>query len=177
MALVGSFARGKSWLWFPAYVLFIEFDFFQTSYFGGLQILPWLLLGAYGVVLGAYGVVLGAYGVVLGAYGVVLVGDILVYLAACHQAGYAVAMAPAQSYLDESSHVFSLRVNWPPVAPWHQDFLYSGRNVYAYLLARYRSETFAFVSIQLYEGFSSANYEISERHVDPAVRVMHPMTV
>lgn len=109
--------------------------------------------------------------------------------------GYTVAMAPAQSYLDSGTSEFSRRVSFPPREPWHQDFPYSGRNAYAYLLARYGVTTFDFVSIQLCastavlgrirsvyvtinfqcsyshfadEGWSSANYAISEMRMSPS---------
>ena len=45
--------------------------------------------------------------------------------------------------------MFSRRVSFPPREPWHQDFMYSGRNAYAYLIARYGSSTYDFVSMQL----------------------------
>jgi len=46
------------------------------------------------------------------------------------------------------------------------DWLYHGRNAYAYLIARYDAlppmwvPTFDFVSVQLYEGWSSANHKL-----------------
>ena len=51
-----------------------------------------------------------------------------------------------------------------------------GRNVYAYLLAEYGAETFDFISIQLYEGWSTANWEISENGVDPSDYVTNFVT-
>lgn len=65
--------------------------------------------------------------------------------------GYIVAMAPAQSYMDYSTPVFSRSVAFAPHEPWQQDFFYHGRNTYAFLLAEYGSETFDFISIQLCE--------------------------
>lgn len=81
--------------------------------------------------------------------------------------GYIVSMAPAESYLDPSRPFFdrSLRHEydeWRDLAP---GFAYHGLNAYAYLLSRYGraddglSETFAFVTIQLYEGYSHAQYK------------------
>ncbi|KAJ9443271.1 hypothetical protein DIPPA_03098 [Diplonema papillatum] len=76
--------------------------------------------------------------------------------------GLKVAMAPAQSYLDAATGDFSQSVSHPPVEPWHQEFRYHGRNVYAYLLAACGVDTFDFVSLQLYEGFSGAGYHLTE---------------
>jgi len=76
--------------------------------------------------------------------------------------GYIVAMAPAESYLDPNTGIFSSDVTWPPLNPWHQDFTYTGRNVYAFAIARAGIETFDFISIQLYEGYSGANYAMNE---------------
>ena len=64
---------------------------------------------------------------------------------------YIVAMAPAQSYLDYSTSEFSRRVTFAPHEPWQHDFLYHGRNTYAYLLAEYGEAAFDFISIQLCE--------------------------
>ena len=88
--------------------------------------------------------------------------------------GYVVAIAPAESYLDPTTSEFSLRLNhnhpeWTAIQP---KFLYRGRNIYAYLLARYGetslsdssvTETFDFVTIQLYEGYSHALWNIRVR--------------
>lgn len=71
-------------------------------------------------------------------------------------------MAPPQSYLDPSSIRFSRHVNHThPGRKWHEDFSYAGRNVYAYLLARY-GHAIDMVSIQLYESYSRAAYAIHE---------------
>eukprot|EP00040_Diaphanoeca_grandis_P022546 m.121464 g.121464 ORF g.121464 m.121464 type:complete len:400 (+) comp28858_c0_seq2:46-1245(+) len=83
--------------------------------------------------------------------------------------GYLVAMAPAQSYLDSSTQQFSRRVDFPPHDSWQPQFFYHGRNLYAYLLAEYGVDTFDFISIQLYEGYSTANYGISEINIEPSV--------
>ena len=88
--------------------------------------------------------------------------------------GYLVAMAPAESYMDPTSSEFSLRLNhnhpeWEEVQP---QFLYRGRNTYALLLAKYGEtvmpdsslvDTFDFVTVQLYEGYSHALWEIRAR--------------
>ena len=85
--------------------------------------------------------------------------------------GYVVAMAPAESYLDPTTSEFSLTLNhnhpeWTALQP---KFLYRGRNIYAYLLARYGKtslsdslvvDTFDFVTVQLYEGYSHALWKI-----------------
>ena len=98
--------------------------------------------------------------------------------------GYLVAMAPAESYLDCSSNEFSLSLKhtydeWLHLEP-PNTFAYHGRNTYAYLLAKYNEtivdisqdssieetsttkivDTFDFVTIQLYEGYSHAMYHI-----------------
>lgn len=77
-------------------------------------------------------------------------------------------MAPPQSYLDPSSIRFSRNVNHThPNRKWHDDFSYAGRNVYAYLLARY-GHAIDMVSIQLYESYSRAAYAIHELGMPPA---------
>lgn len=83
--------------------------------------------------------------------------------------GYIVSMAPAESYLDPSTHLFdrSLLHTYPE---WDDiikpPFAYHGRNCYAYLLSRFEKtdegmDTFDFVTVQLYEGYSHALYNIS----------------
>lgn len=93
------------------------------------------------------------------------------------QDGYIVAMAPAESYLDPTTSVFdrSLRhtySEWDPIVP---NFSYRGRNTYGYLLSRYGTttvgmnqnglevteQTFDFITIQLYEGYSHCLYNTS----------------
>ena len=119
-------------------------------------------------------------------------------LAKCDE--YIVGMAPPQSYLDiqsdfstispyfnnnhnnnEQRHVknnknvapFSTRLNFPPtlISPlWHPEFHYTSHNSYAYLLAHH-SEAFDFISIQFYETWSRANYEINQHDknsIDPS---------
>lgn len=87
-------------------------------------------------------------------------------------AGYVVAMAPAQSYLDPTTRDFSLSLS---LAHSHQpDFLYRGRNCYAALLAGWgevnvsgrQQATFDFVTVQLYEGFSHAVWAMRHAHPD-----------
>ena len=70
--------------------------------------------------------------------------------------GYIVSMAPAESYLDPTTDEFSLSLlyNYPEWEKECPDFNYHGRNAYAYLLAKYSVDTFDFISIQLYEGYS-----------------------
>ena len=72
-------------------------------------------------------------------------------------------MAPAESYLDPMTSEFSLNLNhkypeWQNIQP---NFPYHGKNIYAYLLAKYNETyfdkkskvpTFDFITIQLYEG-------------------------
>jgi hypothetical protein len=95
-----------------------------------------------------------------------LMGEMSVLAKATY--GYIVAMAPAQSYLDVHTQSFSRKVNHSPREPWQPDFPYSGRNVYAYILAAYGVGTFDFISVQLYEGWSSANYAVRPAGVGSA---------
>lgn len=92
------------------------------------------------------------------------------------QHGYIVAMAPAESYLDPFTHSFdrSLLHAYPEcqVIP---KFTYHGQNVYAYLLSKYGRtsiisgtvDTFDFVTVQLYEGYSHANFQIELQNESP----------
>ena len=76
--------------------------------------------------------------------------------------GFIVSMAPPQSYLDFGTSRFSRFVNLTyPTRTWHSEFSYYGANVYSYLLAKY-GDYFDIVSVQLYESYSRANYEISQ---------------
>jgi hypothetical protein len=99
------------------------------------------------------------------------------------QHGYIMAMAPAESYLDPTTNAFSLSLRhnheeWLQRAP---GFNYRGRNPYAMLLACYGStevpwssepvRTFDFVTIQLYEGYSHANYAIRVLGVSPSAHL------
>jgi hypothetical protein len=94
------------------------------------------------------------------------------------QNGYIVAMAPAESYLDPTQSEYSLSLahnheEWKELQP---TFNYRGRNSYAPLLSKYGKttivtrtgteaieeevDTFDFVTIQLYEGYSHAMHKI-----------------
>ena len=44
---------------------------------------------------------------------------------------------PPQSYFDFQSSEFSQNIYLSPADPWHQGFKYTGRNVYAYWLAKF----------------------------------------
>lgn len=83
--------------------------------------------------------------------------------------GYIVGMAPPQSYLDPSSIRFSRNVNHTLLGrDWqHDEFSYAGRNVYAYLLARY-GHAIDMVSIQFYESYSRAAYAIHKLGMSPS---------
>ena len=82
--------------------------------------------------------------------------------------GYIVGIAPPQSYLDPSSIRFSRNVNHThPGRTWHDEFSHAGRNVYAYLLARY-GHAIDMVSIQLYESYSRAAYAIYKLGMSPS---------
>jgi hypothetical protein len=66
-------------------------------------------------------------------------------------------MAPAESYLDYTNSNFnlSLKNNY---SEYENNFNYHGNNCYAYIIDNFGLEIFDFVSIQLYEGFSHANF-------------------
>ena len=50
-----------------------------------------------------------------------------------------------------------------PALHWHDEFLYAGRNTYAPLLALHPG--WDFVSLQLYESWSAADYFLAERQI------------
>lgn len=84
------------------------------------------------------------------------------------RSGLIVSMAPAESYMDPSSSIFDhiLLHNYPEWEELQPDFHYHGRNPYAYIYEKYGAmedgtNTFDFVSIQLYEGYSHALYNIT----------------
>lgn len=90
------------------------------------------------------------------------------------QDGYIVSMAPAESYLDVTTGEYdrNLTHNYPEWETLQPNFTYHGRNVYGYLLAYYgvtllkdssnqTRSTFDFISIQLYEGYTHAVYNVS----------------
>ena len=90
-----------------------------------------------------------------------LMGDMS---AAAKEAGLVVSLVPCESYLDVSETRFSRNLTfgyaeWDAILP--TPFLYHGRNAYAFLLAKFGIETFDFVTIQLYESYSHADYNIS----------------
>lgn len=116
--------------------------------------------------------------------------------------GYIFGMAPAESYLDPSTPLFdrSLRHDYPEWRELQPDFKYHGRNCYAFLLAKYGRttvgtvtaeeagagcledicgssqaptvSTFDFVTIQLYEGYSHAEYSLNVLKADPAAYIV-----
>lgn len=88
---------------------------------------------------------------------------VLTFTTLARSAGFVVAVAPPESYLDaKGDGSLSRRLNLQPLAPWGAkigDFPYAGRNAYARLLARTH---FDFVSVQFYEGYSRACYETTQ---------------
>lgn len=83
--------------------------------------------------------------------------------------GYVVTMAPPESYLDFSTSDFSRYVNLTyPQDDWHLDFQYHGRNLYAYILAKY-GFAIDLISVQLYESYSHASYYINQLDTPPSV--------
>ncbi len=99
--------------------------------------------------------------------------------------GYIVSMAPMESYLDPTTSDFnrSCRLTnpeWQPIVP---AFTYHGRNVYAYLLARYgrtslpaseastgneEVDTFDMIVLQLYESYSHFGHAVGARGEAPS---------
>ena len=107
------------------------------------------------------------------------------------QRGYIMSMAPAESYLDPTTSEFSLSLahNHPEWMELQPNFNYRGRNSYAPFLAKYGTttverrgegktngdagtcvvvDTFDFVTVQLYEGYSHAEYQLRHAHKTPA---------
>ena len=96
---------------------------------------------------------------------------------AAKESGLLVTMAPPESYLDAlGDGSFSLSLAMPPLAWKHgpvaaptaagstgppPTFRHAGRNAYAWLLDELGIDTFAFVAIQLYEGWSRASHAIA----------------
>eukprot|EP00593_Proboscia_inermis_P017080 CAMPEP_0171304504 /NCGR_PEP_ID=MMETSP0816-20121228/14231_1 /TAXON_ID=420281 /ORGANISM="Proboscia inermis, Strain CCAP1064/1" /LENGTH=313 /DNA_ID=CAMNT_0011784619 /DNA_START=58 /DNA_END=999 /DNA_ORIENTATION=+ len=92
-----------------------------------------------------------------------------------HVHGLTVTMAPAESYLDsmatdvDDSQLFSLDLNILPSAWMRSErdrsiinssgFSHAGRQCYAYVLKKAGIDTFDWVAIQLYEGFSRYLHE------------------
>lgn len=84
--------------------------------------------------------------------------------------GYIVSLVPPESYLDPTTPLYdrSLLHAYPE---WQPNFLYHGHNAYALLLVKYGNTslgpgsaavpTFDLVSIQLYESWSHADYNIT----------------
>ena len=89
------------------------------------------------------------------------------------QNGYLVSLVPPASYLDPTTSAFDRYLNhtytqWVDIGV---DFTYHGRNVYAYVLAKYGQtpvstgtvDTFDFITIQLYETYSLAAYYLDAK--------------
>lgn len=96
-----------------------------------------------------------------------LIGEMSVH---AKRAGYVVSMAPMQSFLDVADSGFDLGFSSPS---WKPHFPYHGRNQFAYLLAFHgrtrlgywlETPTFDLVLLQIYEGWSRANYELHAKH-------------
>ncbi|XP_075261125.1 uncharacterized protein LOC142352855 [Convolutriloba macropyga] len=96
------------------------------------------------------------------------------------QHDYIVSLVPPQSYFDFQTSQFSTYIYFPPGDPWHQNFTYAGRNVYAYWLAKYGTTnvdqpghdkksksvpTFDFVDVQFYEGYSRSGYALDVQNM------------
>jgi hypothetical protein len=111
--------------------------------------------------------------------------------------GYVVSMAPAESYLDptievggsstDDDGVFSLDLALPPRS-WTFDrygatdddrarvrdagFRHAGRQCYAHVLAKAGIETFDWVSLQLYEAYSSFAHDLHSKHMSQEEALM-----
>lgn len=95
--------------------------------------------------------------------------------------GYIVSMAPAESYFDPTTSQFDhfLTHNYPEWETLQPNFHYHGHNTYSYLLYAYGTTivstdpaiisvaTFDFVSIQLYESYTHAVYNVSVLNTPP----------
>jgi hypothetical protein len=79
--------------------------------------------------------------------------------------GYLTTIAPPQSYLDVSTSDFSLSVAHPALH-WHDEFLYAGRNAYAPWLVLHPD--WDFISLQMYESWSAADYFLGGRGLSPS---------
>lgn len=94
--------------------------------------------------------------------------------------GYLVSLVPPESYLDPSTPLFDLNLThtypeWQTLAP---GFDYHGHSVYAIFLAKYGKtilhtntevDTFDFVTVQLYESYSHADYNITVLNISASV--------
>ncbi len=87
---------------------------------------------------------------------------------AAKRAGYVVTMVPPESYLDPTEQRFDLSLRHAYDDGWQPDFLYHGRNCYAYLLAKFGEETFDLIDVQLYESWAHADFAIVHQGSDPA---------
>ena len=81
---------------------------------------------------------------------------------AAHDDGFIVTLVPPESYFDVTTSSYDRSLTHPYPEPWHPEFLYHGRNVYTYLLAKYSLEIFDLIDIQLYESYSHATYYIDQ---------------
>ena len=78
------------------------------------------------------------------------------------------SLVPPQSYFDVQSSEFSHNIYLPPADPWHQDFCYTGRNVYAYWLAK-------FGTVDINEVVKVSSMEVKEADIEDweIVRTYH----
>jgi len=84
--------------------------------------------------------------------------------------GYIVTMVPPQSYLNPA--VLDVDLNLRHSSPCAPTFRYAGQNAYAALLAKYGSDTFDLISVQLYESWSYINCQIrSSQNPSEALRL------
>jgi chitinase len=94
-----------------------------------------------------------------------LIGDMSVSL---KSKGFVVSMAPPESYLDVSTPLFDRSLQHAYSDGWKPGFKYHGHNAYALLIAKYGVSTFDFISVQLYESWSHADYFTTQEGVPVA---------
>ena len=81
--------------------------------------------------------------------------------------GYLVTLVPCESYFDVQQPIFDRNLTWTYPEWGMPNFTYHGHNLYAYLWARYGG-AFDAVTVQLYESWSHANYNITILGTRPA---------
>lgn len=80
--------------------------------------------------------------------------------------GYLVSLVPPESYFDVSTSLFDSSL-LHPYPEWKPDFAYHGHNPYSYIWSRYNA-AFDFVTVQLYESWAHADFNITVAGQRPA---------
>jgi len=93
--------------------------------------------------------------------------DIVGHFSALAKAdGYLVTLVPCESYMDVTTSLFDASLLWP-YPEWLPTFKYHGHNPYAYLWSKFAG-AFDAITIELYESFSHADYNVSVLGQRPA---------